>query len=233
MNVFTGLLIAAFLIKKILKKEGLFIKSAINIPLLLLFIITCLSVFHSVNLSDTFKGGIFRLAQYIFIFFILAEELKGKSHVWKIVFSAVFGLMLSSIDGIWQVFSGKDFIRGYAPILNIGFVRATASFKDSNTMGIYLSATTPLIAGLTLYYLKGAKRLVFILAGLVSLIGIALTYSRPTLLAVYLAIFMLLAVRRSRFLTGLLLILTLISPFIAPKQVKDFAKQVNYNPIRF
>ena len=233
MNVFMGLLIASFLLKKILKREQLFIKTAINIPLLLLFIVTCLSVFHSVNLSDTFKGGIFRLLQYIFIFFILDEEVKNKSHVWKIVFSAAFGLMLSSIDSIWQVFSGKDFIRGYSPILNIGLVRATASFKDSNTLGIFLSAIAPLIFGLTLYYLKGAKRLVFILISLVSLIGIGLTYSRPTLLAVYLAIFMLLGVRKGRFLIGLLIILTLISPFIVPKSVKDFAKQVNYNPIRF
>lgn len=233
MNLLMGLLIAAFLLNKILKKEALFIKTTINIPLLSLFILTSLSVFHSVNLSDTFKGGVLRLAQYIFIFFILAEELKSKSQVRKIVFSVSFGLVLSSIDSIWQVFSGKDFIRGYAPIINIGLTRATASFKDSNTLGIYLSAIAPLIFGLTLYYFKGRKRLAFILVSLVSFIGIGLTYSRPTLIAVYLAIFVLFVIRRSKFLIALLIILTVISPFIAPKSVKDFAKQVNYNPIRF
>jgi putative inorganic carbon (HCO3(-)) transporter len=233
MNVFMGLLIISFLAKKILKKEWRFVRTAINLGLLLLFIITCLSVFNSINFRDSFKGGILRLLQYIFIFFVIVEELKDQKQIKKIVFSIGAGLILASVDEIWQVATGRDFIRGYATIVNIGLVRATASFKDSNTLGIYLSAIAPLIFGLTLYYFKGVRKIALVLVSLLALTGIALTYSRPTLLATYVAIFFLGLARRSKFLVAILIIFTLVSPFLLPKSVKDWAKVVDYNPIRF
>ena len=65
------------------------------------------------------------------------------------------------------------------------------------------------------------------------LIGVALTYSRPTLLAIYVALFFLGLIKKDKILISILLILTLISPFILPKSVKNWAKEVNYNPLRF
>lgn len=234
MNVFMGFLLVSFLIKKILKKENLFTRTTINIPLLLFFLIACLSIFNSINLKDSFKGGIGRLAHYIMIFFIIAEEIKDQKHIKRIIFSMVCGLILVSLDGIWQVITGQDFIRGYEPIINLGLVRATASFKDANTLGIYLSAIAPLVFGLTLYYyLKGIKKFVFIFISFVTLIGIALTYSRPTLLAIYIALFFLGAARKNKILIMILVIFTLAAPFIIPKSVKEWAREVNYNPLRF
>jgi len=233
MNVFMGLAIASFISKKILKKEPVFIKSSLNLPLLFLFIITCLSILNSINYQDTIKGGILRLLQYIFIFFIMLEELKERWQIKNIIFSMVFGIILVSFDEIWQICTGSDFIRGYKIIVNIGLVRATASFKDANTLGIYLSAITPLMLGLTFYYFKNKRKILISLFSFIVLIGIILTYSRPTLLAVYIALFLLGIVRKDKVLITLLIIFTLISPFILPKSVKDWAKQVNYNPLRF
>ena len=233
MNVFMGVLIFCYLVKKILKKEHLFTKTAINTSLLFLFIVTCLSLINSINYKDTFKGGILRLLQYIFIFFIMVEELKDQKHIGRIIFFMCLGVILSSFDGIWQVFTGKDFIRHYQPVINIGLVRATASFKDSNVLGIYLSAITPLIFGLALYHFKGRKKMMLFFVSLIALVGILLTYSRPTLLAIYIALFFLSIVRKNRVLITLLIILILIAPFILPKSVKDWAKEINYNPLRF
>ena len=233
MSVFMGLLIAGFVAKKILKKERLFAKTALNILLLFLFIITCLSVFNSVNFKDSLKGGMFRLLQYIFIFFIMVEELQDIRHIKKVIFAMIIGILLLSLDSIWQVITGYDFIRGYKPVINIGLARATASFKDSNILGIYLSAIAPIIFGLTLYYFKGLKKIVFIFISLAALAGIALTYSRPTLLAIYIALFFLAIAKKNKALIGFLIIFTLASPFIVPKSVKNWAKEVEYNPLRF
>jgi len=112
-------------------------------------------------------------------------------------------------------------------------VRATASFKDANTLGIYLSALAPVIFGLTLYHFRGIKKIAFVLVSLCALAGVALTYSRPTILAVYVALFLLAKVEKNKLLIRALIILALISPFIVPKPVRDWAKQVQYNPIRF
>ncbi len=233
MNVFIGLLIVSFIIKKILKRERIFYRTQVFMPLLFLFIVTCLSVFNSVNLQDSFKGGIFRLLEYIFIFFIITGELKDIRHVKKIIFSMCLGIALASFDSIWQVITGYDFIRGYKPVINIGLVRATASFKDPNTLGVYLSAIAPLIFGLTLYYFKGIKKIVFIFITLAALAGITLTYSRPTLLAIYIILFFFGITRKNKILIGLLIIFTLVSPLILPKSVKNWAKEVEYNPLRF
>lgn len=232
-SIFEGFLLASFLAKKILKREGLFASTAINIPLLFLFAITCLSVINSINYFDSMKGGMLKLLRYILIFFIIAEETKDVRHIRKIIFSATLGIILASFDGIWQVATGRDFIRSYAPVVNIGLVRATAAFKDSNILGIYLSALAPLVFGLTLYYYKKEKKAGMLLVSFITLVGIILTYSRPTLLAIYIALFFLGIVKKDKTIVIFLIILLLIAPFILPKSVKDWAREADYNPFRF
>jgi O-antigen ligase len=233
MNIFMGFLIFFFILKRLQQKKVNFPKTAINLPLLFLFIVTCLSLVNSINYRDSIKGGILRLLQYIFILFILIEEIKDRNQIKNIIFFIVAGLILVSIDEIWQIATGHDFIRGYSPIVNIGLLRATASFKDANTLGIYLSALAPFIFGLSLFYYKGVKKIIFIFLSLIIFLGIVLTYSRPTLLAIYISLFFLGAVERKKILIIFLIALTLISPFLLPKSVKEWAKQVEYNPLRF
>jgi len=231
-NVFTGILIVCFLALKIIKREKPFISTGVNLPLSIFLALTCISLFYSVSIIDTLKGGILRLLQYIFVFLIMAEKVRDKKHIYRILFSATAGLALVSIDALWQIFLGADFIRGYQPVVNIGLVRATASFKDSNTFGIYLSALAPFVLGLSLYYFKGAKKITFAALSLLILAGIAVTYSRPTLLAVYLAVLFLAVVKKDRLIIGMIVLATLLSPLILPRSVKNWAKECNYNPLR-
>jgi len=233
MNTFQGFIIVAFLLKQIIKKECIFSQTSINIPLLALFLITFFSLFYSDFPKDTIKGGILRLLQYIIILFALIKEVKDKKHIWRIIFAIIAGLVFVSVDAIWQVSTGKDFVRGYEPSVLIGLVRATASFSDPNTLGVYLSALAPLFFGLALYYFKGYKRVLVGVFSLLVLIGIAVPYSRPTLLATYVALLFLTIVKKSKWLTTGLIVFILIAPFLLPKSVKQFAKEVNYNPVRF
>jgi O-antigen ligase len=173
------------------------------------------------------------LFQYIIVVFAIIDGVKDKKHIWKIVIAIAGSLLLISFDSIWQVSTGKDFIRGNTPVLNIGLVRATASFSDSNLLGIYLSAITPLFFGLALYYIKSKEKIAFSILSLLGLIGIILTYSRPTLLAAYVAVFFLAIAKKSKWLIMALVVFILIAPFLLPKSVKLWAKEINYNPGRF
>jgi putative inorganic carbon (HCO3(-)) transporter len=145
----------------------------------------------------------------------------------------IAGILLVSLDEIWQLSTGKDFIRGYAPVINLGLVRATASFKDSNVSGIYLSALAPIILGLTLYYFQDKKKIAMSIVSLFALVGIILTYSRPTLLAVYIALFFMGIIKKDRKIIISLIVILFVIPFILPSSVKNWAKQVDYNPFRF
>jgi putative inorganic carbon (HCO3(-)) transporter len=232
MNVFTGLFIVGFLLKKVIYKEKLFTKGPLDLPFLLFFIISGISIFNSINYPDSIKG-LFKVARYILLVLIIAEEIKDEKQVKRIMFSIAAGISLTAIDCLWQIFSGKDFIRGYATIINLDLKRATASFVDANVLGVYLSALVPLVIAVALYYFKSKKRIIFSVISLLGMVAIALTYSRPTLLALYIVLFFLCIMKRDKVLIIILLVFTALSPFIAPPTVKYWAKQVNYNPLRF
>ena len=169
----------------------------------------------------------------VYLYFLyLCPGAKGQKTSAKIVFSIVSGAALASFNGIFQVVTGRDFIRGYQPILNIGLLRATASFKDANIPGIYLSALAPVIIGLTLYYYRGIKKSAAAFISLLALIGIS--YLFPAHLACLVSgLFFFALVRKNRWLIVLLIVFAVSAPFILPKSVKEWAKQVEYNPLRF
>jgi len=233
MNVFSGLIIGLFIIKKLIKRERIFMRCALNLPYAVFFIFSVISIINSANHGDSFRG-LFKLLRYWALFLIVAEEIKDKSHMKKVVISILLGALLVSVDAIWQVSFGKDFIRGRLPVLNIGLVRATASFPDSNVLGIYLSAIFPLILVLSFPPRKESNSPPFFRIGVLLLLaGIALTYSRPTLLAVYLCMLAVAIIKKKHLLFWLLATLLLISPFVAPASVKQWAKGVDYHPVRF
>lgn len=72
-----------------------------------------------------------------------------------------------------------------------------------------------------------------LLVGLFLLAGIAFTYSRPSLLAIYLVFLFFALVKKNKWMIVLLLVAALLSLFLLPKTVKNWAKEVEYNPLRF
>ncbi len=231
-NTFMGFLFFGFLVKKILKREQPFISTPINLPFVLLLAVSVLSMINSVDYSASFRG-MQKLLLNALLFLVCAQEVKDKKHIQKIFISIVLGAALSSFDAIWQVNFGKDFIRGNEPIINIGLTRATAAFPNANVFGIYLSAIAPLIIGLSLFFFKGKQKLVMLFFAVLATVGIVLTYSRGTALALYVAVLFMSIVRKNKVITWALVALLLIFPFILPKSVKEWAKYWHYNPVIF
>lgn len=227
-----GFLAFSFLLKKVLRKEKLFLPNPLYIPLALLFLISLISFRNSVDYHASMIG-IRKLFINVFMFLICAQEIKDKRHVAAIAFAVVCGGVLASFDAVWQVAFGRDFIRSYAPILNIGLKRATAAFPDSNVLGIYLSVIIPLIAGLALFYFKGRQKILMLGATILVLAGIILTFARGTALAVFFSIFFISICRKNKIVPLIFLSILLIFLFVMPKGIKDWARQVNYNPVRF
>lgn len=229
---FMGFLFCAYFFKKLLKKERFYAKSAIDIPFLGLVAVSVFSIVNSIDYASSMKG-VFKLVQYALIYLIFTEELKDRLHIKRIVLGIFMGVALSSFDGLWQIVFGRDFIRGHLPIINIGLKRATAAFPNANVFGVYLSAITPLIIGLFLYYYKGRKKIIMFIFSVLAVCGAAITFSRGAVLGLYIGVLFLSILRRSRLILISLLFLLLVFPFLMPKSVKDWARKVNYNPIIF
>lgn len=232
LNIFSGIIVVSYLLKKAALKQPIRAEVKVAVPLFVFFLITCISIANSVDVKDTLKGGIGRLLWYISILFILSESIVNAKLLKKIFISVCLGLGLTAINELWQIAIGKDFIRGYEPIINIGLIRATASFPDANVLGTYLSALAPLLFGLTLYYYKGRKKALLALLSFLVVIGIVVTYSRPTLLATYIVFLFFGIVKKDKRLLITLLILLIAAPLLAPRPVKEWARQNNYNPLR-
>jgi len=229
-NTFIGFFAGFFIIKKIIKRERPFIAMPVILPFILMMVIAALSFRNSVSFSTSFSG-LEKLFKSLLIFVVCAEEIKDRKHVSRIVISIILGISLVSVDAVWQIIFGRDFIRGNTLQQAIGLVRPTASFPNPNVFGVYMSALTPIAIGLTLFYFKGKKRILMLFISALATTGLSLTLSRGAGLALYLSTLFLCIAKKKKILTLILIAIVIISPFVMPKNIKQWAKGVNYNPL--
>ncbi|MCK9433023.1 MAG: O-antigen ligase family protein [Candidatus Omnitrophica bacterium] len=232
MNTFIVLVIVSFLLSKILKKEPPAAGGAIL--LFLLFIIAALASFHnSVDYRASIKG-IEKLLKYGFLLWACSGSIRDEKHLKRVAVSIAFSVCLVGLDGFWQLVSGSDFIRGNAlRSCSIHLLRATASFSSPNSMGIYLAVLTPFLCGLGFFFLKGWKKLFMIIAAACGAAGILMTFSGGAAIGFFTAVLFLALVRRHKVILICILAILLATPFIIPRNLKDWARQVNYNPVVF
>lgn len=231
-NTFIGLFSGAFLISKLLRKERIAINKAVLLSFICFIIVALASFINSVSYNSSIHG-IVKLLKYLLIFIVCSQAIVDKEHIKRIVFSVCGGISLLAIDALWQFFFGHDFIHGIAVHYYEGLRRASAAFPNPNLLGIYMSAFIPLAAGLTILYFKGKTKLLMSFVTILALSGIFLTFSRGAGLAVYLAILFLCITGKKKLLISALVAIILIFPFVMPKDIKKWAKEVNYNPIVF
>ncbi len=229
---FIGLLCFLFLLKKIIKRQRLFIRTPVNLAYLLLILAGVLSFKNTISFPDSMHGLVRNLENGLF-FLALAEEIRDKAHIRRIVLSLIAAATLASVDAAWQLMTGSDFIRGRQLIINIGLKRATAAFPNANVFGVYMSAVTPLILGLALFYFRGRRKFMMLAAAAIALFGLLSTFSRGSALGLYVGLLLIAFIRKSALGKLSLIALLFLAPLMLPSQIKDWAKSINYNPAVF
>jgi len=129
----------------------------------------------------------FKWGEYILLYFIAFEIINSKKRFKIILTVFLVSFALIGVDGIWQYFTGTDFLRS-RPLIN-GWL--TASFEHYNIFGSYLCLGIPIAAGLGLAK-KAEKPLIKIAVwALVALllVCITFTYSRGAWVAVLSGLF--------------------------------------------
>jgi len=233
LNAFIGMVIGTCIVNKVLKKEWHFIKTPVNLPFLFFILVALISFYNSVDYKSSFKG-IEKLLKYSLLFLACAEGVKDIKHLKRIIASIAFFVGLIGLDGIWQFIFKRDFIHGHNLLsCSINLPRVTASFSAPNGMGIYLAVLTPLLFGPAFFYLKGWKRYLVTVAVTLGGVGILLTFSGGAAIGFFVAVLFMAIILKHRIILALILAVLLMSPFIIPKNLKNWAKEVNYNPIEF
>lgn len=229
---FIGIMSVAYLLKKALLKEKPFIKTPVSLPFYLMLLAALLSFCNSIAVGNS-AHGIGKMLLNFLTFIICAEEIKDRKHMIRIMISVFAGAILMSADALWQLKFGYDFVHGNQLQDAIGLIRATASFPNPNVLGVYLSAITPLVIGLSLYYFKGKIKLAGLIISALITLGIASTLSRGTALGFYFAVLFISICRKNKAVVTLLLLFLLIFPFVMPSKIKNWAQKINYNPVVF
>jgi len=213
-----------WLIKKILNKDWRLARTPVNAFLFLLILISLFSMINSIKISSSI-GGMQKLFKGLFLFFIIVETINDRKKLRRIIWAALFGLSLVSVDGVFQYLTGKDFIRGYK--LGIGFRypgqaglrRLSASMHNPNDFASYLITVIPLVISLALYYFRGKKKLLLGLLGLIAFFCVFQTYYRGAILGFAIVAILFSIIKKDKRIAIALLILIFTMPFLLPKPI--------------
>lgn len=178
---FSILAIVSFLTRKIINREEL-CRSPVNLAVFCYAIACLFSVIISSNFAISAKTYIDKTLQNIAFFFVVSESLNSERKIRNFVLILLASSLFLGIDGIYQNFSHKDFIR-HRPSFNIPRIHAT--FGAPSDFGSYLAAVIPFSLAVFFSRLKLKRYSHLPFAGLfiILFICLMLTVSRGAWLA--------------------------------------------------
>lgn len=222
-NILVGFMLFAFILKKAINKDIKIAKSPLNWPFFFLIVLSLLSFVNSVNMRSSIQG-ITKLLKYGFLLIILAGEIRDKKHLNRVIIASLSGLLLASLDGIYQLIFGLDFFRHKPPDFAIGLARLKAAFPHTNIFAGYLALFVPLSIPLILYHLRGWRRHALGLITALGLFCLVFTFCRSAVFGVWLVILVMGLIRKDKVVIIMTLLILLIAPFLMPGNIKNWAK---------
>jgi len=132
-EITSGIAIIAFLTKKIIQRQ--FPHTFINAPLFAFIIVSGLSIPGTDSLYTSLRNFLCKLIEQVLLFFIVFDTINTRRKIRNILWIMLASATLVGIDGVFQYFTHKDFLRHRKmPFKN----RINASFYTPNDLGAYL-----------------------------------------------------------------------------------------------
>lgn len=103
-----------------------------------------ISVFFSRFPSASWLAFFGKLLEGYYLYVVFVDCIKTRTHFRNCVAFSLAAVFLMSVDGIFQFFSGKDFLRQMPIEAN----RVSATLRHANDFGAYLIAIIPIVFGL-------------------------------------------------------------------------------------
>jgi hypothetical protein len=177
-EVASYVLIALFLIKKIILKDAKFLRSTIGILFGLLFAVTLISAIRSPYPSESWRG-FSRVPKYIFLFFALRDFFHSdKKRILRFFWVLIAAASLTFLNGVFQSFSGFDIFRHNVVNKLERLPRIQASFYDANDFGAYIVSVLPLTFLFLNRNLSKVKRIMLLAVCLLGFYCLFRTFSR-------------------------------------------------------
>jgi putative inorganic carbon (HCO3(-)) transporter len=236
-NIGIGFAVFFCLLRKIISKDWRLPKTPLNITFILLILISLLSMVNSIKMKSSI-GGLEKLFKGLVLFFAIVETVDNRKKLNRIIWAALLGLGLVSIDGVFQYFTGKDFIRGYPLTRGLKYLgqlsspRVRASTHNPNSLAVYLIVLVPLLLSMVLFYLKGLKRWLSALAGLMALFCLFFTFQRITAAGFLIIMMLFSAIKRNAKPIIILFVLIIVAISFLPEAIIQWSLD-HLNPYDF
>jgi putative inorganic carbon (HCO3(-)) transporter len=166
------LAIIFFIIKKIIQRQGIPF-THLNFGIFTYLAICFFSIFFSSNLRISSITFSCKILQNTIFFFVVADTLNNERRIKTLVYILFISSLLLGIDGIYQYFTHKDFIR-HRPIIFVNRIYTT--FPTPNDFGCYLITVIPFLI-VTIFTKSLKKILKYAIAALFILLFVCLILS--------------------------------------------------------
>jgi putative inorganic carbon (HCO3(-)) transporter len=172
-----------YLFKKIIRPEPIG-KTPVNLTIFTYLAICFFSLSITNNLKISSRTFITKVLQDIVFLFAAIDAFNHKQKIRNFLYCLLASSMLLGIDGIYQCFTHKEFLRHRQYFDVPGLPRISASFYTANDFGCYLATVIPFVIA-TFFIKNRFKFLKFLCVGLFFLLFtcLILTVSRGTWLA--------------------------------------------------
>jgi len=213
------LALLAWVVKKVMDRDIAFLKNPIYLTLTLFVAFVGLSIANAEYFYISFRGVI-KVVKPILMFLMIIDTFKTEKQVFRWIKILCLLFLVVCINGMWQYWSGTDFIRGK----EVGFFnedfrrRITSSFGFYSQLGAFLLLNVSVFAALLQSNAIGRirEKIVF---GIMSIAGISCLFhtgSRGAWLAFVGALFFLALIKRSKLIIGLLVLSGVAAIFVLP-----------------
>jgi len=225
MEIFAGVALFCFIIKKIFRPDFSFLKNRLFVILFVFFLFNGLSVFNSdPYIAKSLKALFAKWLSYISIFVLTADSFGSTKRIKKAVGVLLISAFIVGIDGLsqgflhFELFGGKPMIE-----MTPQMFAMTAAFNHYNSLGFYLTMVLPLAISLFLFdIMERRHRVALLLLSGVLIVCLFLTYSRGSWLSFILSLLLMAALTKKTRILGVILILFLGVLLLKPTLCERF-----------
>jgi O-antigen ligase len=175
-HIITLIALTAFLLEKALTKNYQWITTPLDLPFLILIILSILSTFFSLHFRTSFWATTLLLT-YIVIFYLLIHTIQTRSQLRHLIYLIIGIAVFLSIFGFFKRAGINPFPWwDYTDLPQR--VRLTATFGNPDHLAGYMEMAIPLLLGLFLFRYMTAKRFLLVFMTFLLLTALILTLSR-------------------------------------------------------
>ena len=210
----TLLALTAFLIEKCLTGKWEWIKTPLDLPLLILVILVILSTVFSVH-RQTSLWAMFIFINYVIIFYLVIHTVRTRAQFKHLIYLVMGVATFLAVFGLFKKFGINPF-----PFWDYGDLKYTPDYLSStygnrNHLAGYLEMAIPLTLGLFLLDYKGGKLFLMIYLVLVMSSALVLSLSRGGWVGSLMGLtFMAIVLLTNRYFAGRKLIAALTGGFV-------------------